>query len=244
MASFDGLEVDVGDKKTLEVVTSDSAGNKLPSVEVEVEVVSPSGEAATYDKSDMRQSETAAYLEVLFEEAGFWHVRIEITNAGGQETDAGFIRAVSREREEMSLLTMEVWEKYLTEQALQEGPGKLQTLVQSAEERVIERYRETTPHASEAPILDAAYDADIRLDGWVEDEDGEPDLEEMDAELLDAIRRVVATLVDHEAGSPDRDILRVEQGEREVEYNPDAGELPADAFLPLTSFDIRTRYFF
>ncbi len=71
MADFDGLQVDVGDKKTLEVVSSDSAGNELPDVNAEVVVRSPSGDETTYTNADMRQSDAALYLDVLFDEPGF-----------------------------------------------------------------------------------------------------------------------------------------------------------------------------
>lgn len=243
MASFDGLEVDVGDKKTLEVVSSDTAGNTLPSVSAEVVVSSPSAEETTYHSGDMRQSETALYLDVLFDEPGFWYLDVRITNAGGQESDNGYIRAVTKAPAEMSLLTREVWHDYLSEEAMAAGAARLQKLISAAEEKVLERYRETTPRTRDL-ILEEHYDSDIRLDGWIETDQGEPDLTAMDSELLDGLRRVVARLVGHEVTTPDSHILRIDQGERRVDYKPDAGELPSGIYLPLTDFDERRRFHF
>ncbi len=143
----------------------------------------------------------------------------------------------------MALLTREVWHQYLSEEAMQAGPERLQRLTSAAEEKVVNRYRETTPRTRDL-ILEEYYDSDIRLHGWIEDDNGDPDLEQMDEDLLHALRTVIARLVVHEVTSPDQHVLRIDQGERRVDYKPDAGELPSGIYLPLADFDERKTFFF
>ncbi|MCS3827437.1 hypothetical protein GGP85_002907 [Salinibacter ruber] len=235
--------VNVGDTKTIKVVAEDASGTKLPDPDVEVTTTSPSGSEATYTNKDMSEAERVYYLDLSFEEPGFWHVHIELSSAGSAEVQTGYVRAVATAPEQMDLLTREVWHEYLSEEAMAVGPERLQKLISAAEEKVVERYRETTPRTDNL-ILEEYYDSDIRLHGWVEDDNDDPDLQAMDEDLLDALRRVIARLVDHEVTSPDSHILRIDQGERRVDYKPDAGELPSGIYLPLTDFDERRRFFF
>lgn len=241
MADFDGLRVDVGDKKTLEVVSTDSSGSKL-NVDAEVAVAAPSGASTTYTNADMTESDSTLYLELLFDEAGYWHVHVKVEEAGGQETDSGYIRAVTKAPVELQLLTRDVWHEHLSEDAMAEGPETLHPLIQAAEKRVIDRYREKSPRTDNL-IVESHYDNQVRLDGWVETND-DPDLQQIDSGLLDALRRVVASLVDHDVTSPDQHVLSMSQGDRSVDYTEDAGELPSGMYAPLRPYDDRRRFHF
>lgn len=238
---LDAGHANVGDKKSLEVFAEDSSGTDLPDPEVEVEVTSPSGTLETYTRGDLIESDRHYYLRFLLDEAGHWHVRIQVNSADGQEVESGFIRAISNTPETLLLLTREVWHEYLSDAVMSEHPEKIMRLLDKAERKVIGRYRETRPHTDNY-IGEAHLESNVRLDGWIEDDQSDPDLQEMDEDLLDALRESISRIVEFWVERPDPHVKSESQGARSVSYREK--DLPADVYAPLRPFDDREPFIF
>jgi len=230
--------VNVGDTKTLEVFAEDSSDTELPDPEVEVTVTSPSGAEQVYTNNHLTESGRRYFLDFEFTEPGYWHVHIKVTSAGATEAESGFVRAITREPADLSLLTRDVWHEHLSEEAMEEGPDVLFGLIDEAERKVLNRYREVAAHPGDL-ILDAHYDSNIRLDGYVEDSNGNPDLQEMDSGLLGALRASIANIVEFWVDRPDEaeHIESVSQGDRSVSYRD--GDLPPSVYSGLRPYDRR-----
>lgn len=245
MANVDG-RVDVGDKKTVEISTTDANGDPLTVTGAEVTMTSPSGQIDTYDKTDMREQGNALFLEVLFDEPGFWFAEIQVTNAGGQETDRRVYRAITREPADLSLMTRDVWHEHLAEDVMAEGPDVLQRLIDRAERKVVDRYRrENALHDDELVLEPPFFDGRVQLDGWEADDNGDPDLGRMDDDLLAALRESISRVVEHWIRQPDDAdyISSMSQGDRSVDFRERQLEVPRSAYAPLRRFDHRDPWY-
>ena len=124
---------------------------------------------------------------------------------------------------------------------IDEDAQTLSRLAERAERKVLNRYRETDAHDNgQDLILDEYYGREIRLDGYVEQEDSEQiDLERSDDRLIEALRETITRIVEFWARKPDEaeHVSRLDQGERRVDFR-DKG-LPTSAFSPLRPFDER-----
>ncbi|MCS4139599.1 hypothetical protein GGQ13_003054 [Salinibacter ruber] len=237
-------QVDVGDTKTVEVSAEDASGNKLPSPSVEVTVTSPSGEEERFGNADMSEAERTYYLDLTFDEAGFWHVRIELTSAGSTEVEQGWVRAREKAAAKLAFFRPGDWHAYLPEGVMQAGPRRLMQLARRAERLIVRRYQETDAHRSDNLILDEYYGRDIRLDGYVEQESSERiDLGKSDPRLVEAMREAAARIAQFYARRPEEAeyVERRDQGERRVDYRDK--DLPSSVFAPLRPFDERDSWF-
>jgi len=238
MADF-GI-VDVGDRETLEVATFDSSDNALSSVAAEVLVSAPSGEETIYTESDMEDDGSSLLLDILFDEAGYWYLEIEAAAGGGQETDAGWVRAVERPPNDLRFFTRDVWPRHLSEESMQADPDRIIRIAAEAERTVTDRYRETRPDGrfTIEGIDGEPLEEDVQLDGWIED-DGTIDLQETDDALINALRATVGAIVDWHLGRPDEaeHVSRKVQGDRTVEFREE--DLPSSVFSSLRRFDER-----
>jgi hypothetical protein len=109
---------------------------------------------------------------------------------------------------------------------------------------VVDRYRERLGHGGSPLHFDSVGAAtEVQLHGWVESDDGTLDLQEVDDELLFALRDVVARIVEFWVDKPDEaeHIERMDQGERRVDFREK--DLDASVFQPLRRFDERDVYF-
>lgn len=131
------------------------------------------------------------------------------------------------------ILTPPVYDKFLSEEAI--DASRLELMVVRAEQKVLGRYREVDN--TRDLILEAHYDADVRLDGYVENDDGDPDLDQMDEELLFALRDSIARIVEFWAAKPDEHVARLDQGDRRVDFRDK--DLDASVYAPLRRFDER-----
>jgi len=244
MADFD-TTVDVGDKKTLELISSDPAGNELSDVDAEVIVSSPSGESTTYDETDMTQNGASLFLEVLFDEAGYWFFDLQVTKAGGQESDSGFVRAITRAPADLRFFTRDVWPDYLSAEAMWEDPEEIMRLAAEAERTVVDRYRETRPDGRfQIEGIDGEpLEEDVQLDGWIEDDQDNIDLDRTDDALIDALRATVGAVVEWHLERPDEaeHVESKSQGDRSVTFR--SKDLPSSVYGPLRRFDTRSSWF-
>jgi hypothetical protein len=134
------------------------------------------------------------------------------------------------------ILVSDAQPDYLTSEA--QNADELELMIDRAERKVLNRYREVGP--ARDLILDVHYDSDIQLDGYVEDDQGNPDLQEMDAGLLDALRAAIAAIVEFEVDRPDEaeHVDSMSQGDRQVSFKDKS--LPSSVFSPLRSFGRRS----
>ena len=111
--------------------------------------------------------------------------------------------------------------------------------VDQAEREVLDRYRERayTPMAFR---FSSTADAPVQLDGYAEDDQGNPDPNQMDDGLLFALRTVIAAVTERILTAPDSDVKRYRQGERTVEYKDKRPERPHSLYAPLRRYDQRT----
>lgn len=137
------------------------------------------------------------------------------------------------------ILTTDVQPQYLTDEAF--NADELELIVDRAERKVVDRYREIDARSDDL-VRDVHYDADVRLDGWAETDEGDPDVDAMDDGLLDALRTTIALVVEHVADKPDEHVSRLRQGERTVEFRDK--DLPSNVYRPLDRFDARTPFAF
>jgi hypothetical protein len=135
------------------------------------------------------------------------------------------------------ILTTAAQPDYLSSEAFQ--ADELELMVDRAERKVLGRYRETDTRSDDL-ILDEHFGRDVQLEGYVEDDQGDPDLQEMDAGLLDALRAAIAAIVEFEVDRPDEaeHVDSMSQGDRQVSFKDKS--LPSSVFSPLRSFDRRS----
>lgn len=138
------------------------------------------------------------------------------------------------------ILTASSQTDYLTDEAYQHS--ELELLIQKAERKVLNRYREVAGRSDDL-ILEDHYDSGIRLDGYVEADDETIDLQESDAALVDSLRAAVANIVEFWVDKPDEaeHVSRRVQGDRTVEFRDAA--LPSSVFAPLRSWDRRRAWY-
>lgn len=239
MISLDTSEVTVGDKRQLSV--SPDADDVVLSL-LEAVFTAPSGTETTYAKSDFVEDSGTYTVSHKFDEAGFWHVRVVAEGGGGRDAESDYIRAVTRQPADLSLLTRDTWPTFLSEDVMTEDPEELMRLAERAERKVVDRYREVDTHTGDL-ILDNHFDADVRLDGWAEDDQGNPDLQEMDAGLLEALRESIANIVEFWVNKPNEaeHIESQSQGDRSVTFRDK--DLPSSVYAPLRRFDDRSPWF-
>jgi hypothetical protein len=123
---------------------------------------------------------------------------------------------------------------YLTDRAYQSD--ELDLLIDRAERRVKSRYRENLSRND----FRLSGGGEVRLDGWTEDDEGNPDLEAMDDALLDALRASIAEIVEHWASRPAEaeHLESKSQGARSVSFRDDT-DLPSAVYAPLRPYDTR-----
>ncbi|WP_251961582.1 hypothetical protein [Salinibacter ruber] len=140
------------------------------------------------------------------------------------------------------ILTSEAQNDFLSQEAL--DASRLDLLIVRAETRVLNRYRETRPDGRfQIEGVDGEpLEQEVRLEGYRETDAGDPDLQEMDEELLFAIRDTVARIVEHEAQKPDeaKHVERMDQGDRRVDFRDK--DLPSSVFSGLRRFDERSAW--
>lgn len=137
------------------------------------------------------------------------------------------------------ILTSDHYDDFLSDDVQQRKD--LQLLVNRAEIRVVDRYRNTRP-LTESTLRFDAFDGDpgvVMLHGWEEDSNGNPDTTAMDAELVNRLRLVIATVVGRMHEHQEREgVESLSQGDRSVTYG-DFTEVPTAAFQPLDKYDKR-----
>lgn len=141
------------------------------------------------------------------------------------------------------ILTPPHYDKFLSEEAM--DASRLELMVVRAENKVMDRYRETRPDGRfQIEGVDGGpLEEDVQLDGWVESDDGTLDLQEVDNDLLFALRDTVARMVEFWVDKPDEaeHVARKDQGDRRVDFRDK--DLDASVFQPLRRFDERDVYF-
>lgn len=236
MINFDKM-VDVGDEKKF---TVDLDG--VPTV-LEAEFTSPSGTETKYELSDFDNPQGNTFsITHPFNEAGHWFVTVLASNPNGQESESGFIRARTNQTINLSILTFDQWPQYMPESVMRKDPKEIQKLVNDAEKRVVNRYRQvdTTNHV----ILDR-LDGRIELDGYVEKVGSdEIDLQESEEDLVDALRTTIANIVQHYLNMPDEAeyVTSMSEGSRSVSFKENVG-VPSSIYNPLLPYDSRSAYF-
>ena len=95
----------------------------------------------------------------------------------------------------------------------------LSILVEQAEMKVIDRYREVRPGDEVEDFFGGSIEGHaVQLDGWREKDDGTPDTAAMDDDLVRRLRLEIAGLVNHWVDIPDDYIDSVSEGGRSVSY--------------------------
>jgi len=135
------------------------------------------------------------------------------------------------------ILTSGEQSNFLSEQAM--NADRLDLMVVRAENKILNRYREVDN--DQDPILDAHYDSDVQLDGYVEDDNGDPDIQNMDEGLLFALRDAAARIVEFWAAKPDEHVESKSQGARSVTFRDK--DLPSSVYAPLRPFDERRAWY-
>jgi hypothetical protein len=108
--------------------------------------------------------------------------------------------------------------------------------VEKAEYRVIEKYRQR--HAIDAPLyFDGTSAGIVMLDGYEENDQGEPDTAEMPDDLVRRLRIVIADVVEHARKHEQTEGIDSESlGERSASYS-NLPSLPQRLFRPLDKYD-------
>jgi len=115
----------------------------------------------------------------------------------------------------------------------------LQILVEQAEIKVIDRYREVRPDSGFDYDIDGdPLEHDVQLDGWREDDQDRPDTDAMDDDLVRRLRLEIAKLVNHWVDIPDDYVESVSEGDRSVSYR-EIDEVPDDFGSLLRRYDER-----
>jgi len=135
------------------------------------------------------------------------------------------------------ILTPPNYDKFLSEEAI--DASRLELMVVRAEQKVIDRYRETRPDGRfQIEGIDGEpLEEDVQLDGWIESDDGTLDLQEVDNKLLFALRDSIARIVEFWVQKPDEHIESKSQGDRSVTFRDK--NLPTSVYTPLRRFDER-----
>jgi len=125
-----------------------------------------------------------------------------------------------------------------------QSQSDLELTVYRAEEKVIDRYREEGPDDElvTATGADTFETAVVMLDGWEEDSNGDPLVDQMPDKLVTALRDSISRVVTHWHDAPDRDVQSKSVGSRSVTYRDQADKLPRSVYHPLRPFDDRTPY--
>jgi len=121
---------------------------------------------------------------------------------------------------------------FLSEEAQQ--ADRLTLMIVRAEKKVVDRYR--TTGGSELSFSKGGV---VQLDGWAEDENGDPDIQEMPADLVFALRDSIGRIVDFWAQKPGEadHVQSQSQGDRSVSFRD--ADLPRSVYRPLRPFDLR-----
>lgn len=137
------------------------------------------------------------------------------------------------------ILTSTDYDDFLSDEV--QNRSDLDLLVDRAEIRVVDRYRNTRPLTENTLRFDA-FDGDpgvVMLYGWAEDSNGNPDTTEMPTELVKRLRLVIATIVERMHEHEERDgVDSLSQGDRSISYG-DFPEVPTSVFQPLDKYDER-----
>lgn len=136
------------------------------------------------------------------------------------------------------ILTPPNYDSFLSESAM--NADRLELMVVRAENKVIDRYRETRPDDRIEDYFGGSIEGHmVQLDGWIESDDGTLDLQQADDELLFALRDAVARIVEFWVDKPDEaeHIARKDQGDRRVDFRDK--DLPSSVYAPLHRFDER-----
>lgn len=111
-------------------------------------------------------------------------------------------------------------------------------LVQSAEWRTVDKYREELL-SDPLTFDDIGGVESVRLTEWAEDSNGDPDTAAMPDELVSRLRTVIASIVDHWVQQDGiSDLKRERHGDSRLEYR-DLPHVPAHLFAPLRPYDER-----
>jgi len=235
MIQLDTSEVTVGDARQLSL-TPDAS---LTSLEATFDA--PSSEETVYELDDFTENGGTYTISHIFDEAGYWRVRVLAEALVGQEAESGFIRAISREPADLEFFTRDVWPEHLSAASMQADPTEIMHLAEQAERTVLDRYRETRPDGRfQIEGIDGEpLEEDVQLDGFVEDDQDNIDLDRTADALLDALRATVGAIVDWHLDRPDEaeHIEERSQGDRSVTFRDE--DLPSSVYQPLRRFDER-----
>lgn len=111
--------------------------------------------------------------------------------------------------------------------------------IKKAERMVIRRYtQDCSDDLSLERSLTSDHCTEVALDGWAENENGEPDTEAMDAGLADALREVIADIVIHKMTAPGY-AQSEKMGDLAVTYRDGAHKLDGSVYNPLADYDDR-----
>lgn len=137
----------------------------------------------------------------------------------------------------IQILTTEHWSDFLSDEAI--GADRIELLVKRAEKKVLDRYRETEPDGrfTMEGVDGDPLEQSVQLDGWIEDDSGDPDVQAIGEELLFALRDAIARIVEFWVDKPDEaeHVARMDQGDRRVDFRDK--DLPSSVFSGLRRFD-------
>mgnify|MGYP000261684435 CR=1 FL=1 len=141
------------------------------------------------------------------------------------------------------IFTASAFSQYLSDEV--QSADRLPMRAEIAEARVVHRYREQAAAYDSEMFFDEPLTAEgnpgvVRLNGWEETEDGTPDVEAMDDDLVRRLRIVIAQVMEwryeHEAREG---VESKSQGSRSVSYDTSEPSLPTRLFQPLQKYDER-----
>lgn len=141
---------------------------------------------------------------------------------------------------EAYILTNDVVLQWLPEQVI--AAGDFDRVRARAERRVVNRYRQDDRTPS-TDVFDAigAEPPEVQLDGWREDDSGNPDVDAMDDRLVEALRDAVAQVIEWTQSAPDRRLALESRGSRSSSTR-DRG-MPPSVYEALRPYDERTPLF-
>lgn len=119
------------------------------------------------------------------------------------------------------------------------GQENLQRKVDWAERMVIDWFRENRGRDSfrdEISELSPSTLPDVQLDGWREDENGEPDVDAMPDDLVVRFRECMIRILEHWAEDTG-EIESETRGDRSWSYKEKAGKVPSTVYNPLQPRD-------
>lgn len=110
--------------------------------------------------------------------------------------------------------------------------------VEQAEMILIERYRQN--EAIEDPLVFDGPQGLVRIDGWKEDSNGNPDTNEMDQDLVRRLRIVTKNIVQWIYEQEKTEKIKSENvGQKSATYRDNIPSLPSRIFRPLDKYDNR-----